>query len=144
MFQSLLGWFIFNKENTSADKIIMLDIPWPNFWNTVRIFKKYFMNIVLVEGTRMLQLKVRAICNSNLANTRISEVVAKSVIWNIRCWTRVCNRHYNNMTTFNPLQPTCYVMHQQFNIQQLYFLPTLYLCVLYFSENKQRLVPLTA
>ena len=22
-------------------------------------------------------------------------------------------------------------MHQQFNIQQLYFLPTLYLCVLY-------------
>jgi hypothetical protein len=35
-------------------------------------------------------------------------------------------------------------MHQQFNIQQLYFLPTLYLCVLYFSENKQRPVSLTA
>jgi len=30
------------------------------------------------------------------------------------------------------------------NIQQLYVLPTLYLCVLYLSENKQRLVPLTA
>ena len=29
-------------------------------------------------------------------------------------------------------------------IQQLYVLPTLYLCVLYLSENKQRLVPLTA
>ena len=27
------------------------------------------------------------------------------------------------------------------NIQQLYALPTLYLCVLYLSENKQRLVP---
>ena len=27
-------------------------------------------------------------------------------------------------------------------IQQLYALPTLYLCVLYLSENKQRLVPL--
>jgi hypothetical protein len=39
---------------------------------------------------------------------------------------------------------TCYVMHQQFNIQKLYVLPTLYLCVLYLSENKQRLVPLTA
>ena len=37
-----------------------------------------------------------------------------------------------------------YVMHQQFNIQQLYALPTLYLCVLYLSQNKQRLVPLTA
>ena len=41
---------------------------------------------------------------------------------------------------FNLLKPTCYVMHQQFNIQQLYALPTLYLCVLYLSENKQRLV----
>ena len=30
------------------------------------------------------------------------------------------------------------------NIQQLHALPTLYLCVLYLSENKQRLVPLTA
>ena len=44
----------------------------------------------------------------------------------------------------NLLEPTGYVMHQQFNIQQLYTLPTLYLCVLYLSENKQRLVPLTA
>jgi len=44
----------------------------------------------------------------------------------------------------NLLKPTGYVMHQQFNIPQLYALPTLYLCVLYLSENKQRLVPLTA
>jgi hypothetical protein len=46
----------------------------------------------------------------------------------------------------NLLKPICYVMHQQFNIQQLYVLPTMYLlvCVLYLSENKQRLVPLTA
>ena len=42
------------------------------------------------------------------------------------------------------LKPTGHVMHQQFNIQQLYALLTLYLCVLYLSENKQRLVPLTA
>ena len=42
------------------------------------------------------------------------------------------------------LKPPGHVMHQQFNIQQLYVLPTLYLCVLYLSENKQRLVPLTA
>ena len=44
----------------------------------------------------------------------------------------------------NLLNLTGYVMHQQFNIQQLYVLPTLYLGVLYLSENKQRLVPLTA
>ena len=35
------------------------------------------------------------------------------------------------------LKPTGQVMHQQFNIQQLYALPTLYLCVLYLSQNKQ-------
>ena len=44
----------------------------------------------------------------------------------------------------NILKPTGYMIHQQFNIQQLWALPTLYLCVLYLSENKQRLVPLTA
>ena len=42
------------------------------------------------------------------------------------------------------LKPTGQAMHQQFNIQQLYALPTLYLCVLYLSENKQRLLLLTA
>ena len=46
--------------------------------------------------------------------------------------------------TLTLLKPTGYVMHHQFNIQQLYVLPTLYLCVLYLSENKLRLVPLTA
>ena len=45
---------------------------------------------------------------------------------------------------FNLLNHTGHVMHQQFNIQQLYVLPTLYLCILYLSENKQRLVPLTS
>ena len=44
----------------------------------------------------------------------------------------------------NLLKPTGHVKHQQFNIEQLYVLPTLYLCVLYLSENKQRLVLLTA
>jgi hypothetical protein len=42
------------------------------------------------------------------------------------------------------LKPTGYMMHHQLNIQELYALPTLYLCVLCLSENKQRLVPLTA
>jgi hypothetical protein len=50
---------------------------------------------------------------------------------------------WDNM--INLLKPTGYVMHQKFDIQQLYALPqTLYLCVLYLSENKQRLVTLTA
>ena len=44
----------------------------------------------------------------------------------------------------NLLKPTGHEMHQQFNIEQLYVLPTLYLRVLYLSENKERLVPLTS
>ena len=48
------------------------------------------------------------------------------------------------LAPINLLKPTSHVKHQQFNIQQLYALPTLYLCVLYLSENKQRLVPLTS
>ena len=44
----------------------------------------------------------------------------------------------------NLLNPTGHVMHQQFSLQHLYVLTTLYLCVLYLSENKQRLVSLTS
>ena len=37
---------------------------------------------------------------------------------------------------FHLLKPTGHVIHQHFNIQQMYVLPTLYLCVLYLSENQ--------
>ena len=53
-------------------------------------------------------------------------------------------REFQCVDFINLLKPTGHVMHQQFNIQQLYVLPTLYLCVLYLPENSQRLVPLTA
>ena len=52
----------------------------------------------------------------------------------------LCTARFN----INVLKPTGYVMHHQFNIQQLYVLPTLYSYVLYLSENKQRLVPLAS
>ena len=62
-----------------------------------------------------------------------------------------CQENVSKQQNINPLKaennllkPTGHVMHQQFNIQQLYVLPTLYLGVLYLSENKQQLVPLTA
>ena len=62
----------------------------------------------------------------------------------ISTFIHVCQELYKVGVEINHLKPTGYVMHQQFNIQQLYTLPTLYLCVLYLSENNQRLVPLTA
>jgi len=43
--------------------------------------------------------------------------------------------------TFKSLLVAC---TNRFNNQEFYALPTLYLCVLYLFENKQRLVSLTA
>ena len=50
----------------------------------------------------------------------------------------------SSVSVLNRLKPTGYVMHHQCNIQQFSILPSLYLRVLYLSENKQRLVPLTS
>ena len=38
---------------------------------------------------------------------------------------------------FNVLKPTGHVMHQQFNIQQLYVLPTLYVFCIYLRTNSE-------
>ena len=71
-------------------------------------------------------------------------------IYTLRVKRRAVQRSYyrdlksRRASRLTLLNPPGHVMHQQFNIQQLYVLPTLYLCVLYLSENKQRLVALTA
>jgi len=70
------------------------------------------------------------------------EILGASNYWRPKGQYRGC--HEMEDAFINLLRHTGYVMHHQFNIQQLYALPTLYLCVLYLSENKQRLVPLTA
>ena len=84
---------------------------------------------------------------SSCSNLRMArpfdlETAAPASICNIVC----CGRWQGNtLQSVNLLKHADYVMHdQQFNIQQLYAVPTLYLFVLYLSENKQRLVPLTA
>jgi hypothetical protein len=65
--------------------------------------------------------------------------VQRMKIFNCKPLTKRSQRRtkYRWEDNINLLQPTGYVMHQQFNIQQLYALPTMYLCVLYLSENKQ-------
>jgi len=77
---------------------------------------------------------------SNTIKPRVHYVIASFVT------TIVCNPLRYDITVcfvISLLKPTVYMKNHQFNIQQLYALPTLYLCVLYLSENKQRLVPLT-
>ena len=77
---------------------------------------------------------------------RNGATVTQRAMWTGQSWMILNTRTV--ITTcanrFNLFKPTGYVMHHQFNIQQLYVLPTLYLYALYLSENKQRLVPLTA
>ena len=70
------------------------------------------------------------------------ETVKRPVVLQRAVSASVSYSQVNVTKLLNLLKPTGHVMHQQFNIQQLYALPTLYLCVLYLSENKQRLVPL--
>ena len=98
----------------------------------------------------MLSNMVRAI----RLGSRTKEVSGSNPVWcrlescyalqGFRQFSAVTQPKIRTVSQFNLLKPTGYVMHQQFNIQQLYVLPTLYLCVLYLFENKQRLVPLTA
>jgi len=71
----------------------------------------------------------------NIPEGRISHVYSDGIL---KCHS------FLQLIYINHLKPTGHVMHRQFNIQQLYVLPTLYLCVLCLSENKQWLVPLTA
>jgi len=63
--------------------------------------------------------------------------------WENNIKTNVKEIDWEGVGWINLLQPIGYVMNQQFNIQQLYILPTLCLCVLYLSQNKQRLLPHT-
>ena len=83
-----------------------------------------------------------------IAVPSIFMVTTSSLLWLLGPVRRDTLFHRNvgnyQYTRLNLLKPAGYLIHQQFNIQQLYVLPTLYLCVLYLSENKQRLVPLTA
>ena len=72
---------------------------------------------------------------SDIKKQFISINVAGTSVWDLGS----ISSYYINI-----LKPTGYLMHLQFNIQKLFVLPTLYLCVLYLSENKQRLVLLTA
>ena len=53
----------------------------------------------------------------------------------LRAETNSISIKTSDFVQFNLLKPTGHVMHQQFNIQQLYVLPTLYLCGLYLSEK---------
>ena len=96
--------------------------------------KRKHGSFVLNAWNKKLKTEEKIISNLDFKTFRFKEHLK----WRAATRQICCNQK------INILKPTGYVMHEQFNIQQLYALPTLYLCVLYLSENKQRLVPLTA
>ena len=90
------------------------------------ILKKILKNHAVRVWTKVIWLMINYVLKEVLGHITLGQCVTWVILQDV-----------------NLLKPTSYVMHQQFNIQQLYALPTLYLCVLYLSENKQRLVLLT-
>jgi hypothetical protein len=90
------------------------------------------------NGTQCLGKKAGVVAHLEALHSRLFHGYVNSNV--TKC---VFNIALLDSAHFNLLNPTSYMMHQQFNIQQLYALPTMYLRVLYLSKNKQRLVPLT-
>ena len=149
-------YFAFKKKSHYILLLISHKISVERKWQRYFCIRYMFLNLYRLKGSCGLLQTVKA-------NAR----VATQLYWPrpMHSWRQetlnLCNicSLLSNYSTFetglmrvfwdsanlvNLLKPTGHVMHQQFNIQQLYVLPTLYLCVLYLFENKQRLVPLTA
>ena len=94
---------------------------------------------------RLVQCLAKNYKNNSIVFVEMDKFgVMATYSYTVNCTHTNTHTHTTTSVCGSSLKPTGYVMHQQFNIQQLYALPTLYLCVLYLSESKQRLVPLTA
>ena len=121
---------------------------WAQPFNGTGVSSKYFKGRAGFIFIAPLNASITVLCTANggiwriLGPYTVPMAAFVKVHYELEYKYTTTNKCYSRR--FNFLKPTGYVMHQQFNIQQLYVLPTLYLCVLYLSENKRRLVPLTA
>ena len=102
--------------------------------------KRSGTSIIMYDGTTEVKIHTKLQLESSKETSNLETTDG----WYDNTKTDLQGILYGILDRNNLLKPTGGLMHQQFNIQQLYGLPTLYLCVLYLSENKQRLVPLTA
>ena len=123
------------------------------FYKILSLFSMRFYEIMQIQtDVEFWTYKIKKVFRVCLSSSyEVTQYVHPSVHssclaalqWITRCIFKFANVKDLRLS-LNLLNLTGYVMHQQFNIQQLYVLPTLYLCVLYLSENKQRFVPLTS
>ena len=136
------------KEETSKMLLSEHSFVWfctLGIWQCRSEIPGQFGNSVLENGGEDLSnFKPELICIVPTHHSFLFQSYSMTAILPNFCTFFTCRSICLSWQYFKLLKPTGYVMHHQFNIQQLYALPTLYLCVLYLSENKQRLVPLTA
>jgi len=92
--------------------------------------KKLYVLPTLYLCVLYLSEKKTANCATYSINWLVFITQMKSV------YSAVRTGSLNKAVWATSLKSTGHVLHHQFNIQQLYVLPTLYLCVLYLSENK--------
>jgi hypothetical protein len=112
------------------------------YTNNTQAYIRRVKNTTYAKGTQTQGKKILYIVSSIFSHSYFTRDLTPALHV---CLLRGTNWVFKRLRfVFKGLKPTGYVMHHQFNIQHLYALPTLYLCVLYLFENKQRLVPLTA
>ena len=76
--------------------------------------------------------------NNNSTNIQVIQIV---IILIVSTFSSILSSIHGSLNLLGLLVTWC---SMTFKVQQLYVLPTLYWCILYLYENKQRLVPLTA
>ena len=98
------------------------------------MFKNQVYTLCLTQCVSVIETNQSVLFNP--LNAELNPILHLLALVGARHIVHVSRMRVNDITVFNLLNPTGHVMHQQFNIQQLYVLSTLYLCVLYLSENK--------
>jgi len=110
----------------------------------MEVSRQVYISAVLLQekhryamARRLLDRRVRQEVSQKKKISRICrDLGSMSLINQSSNYTDYSTSALLQMYPVNLLKTTGYVMHQQFNIQQLYALPTLDLCILYLSENK--------
>ena len=123
--------------------LFYLACSWHSWWKyLLQIYSLCLLQFSITKRSQMIRFYPQEILLIPIFNTVCILVSRKLYLLAYGKIYELYSLHL--MFAFYLSKPTDYVTHHQFNIQQLCALPTLHLCVLYLSENKQRLVPLTA
>ena len=149
IFIFLFSWFIVQKIFSSISYIFFLFLYWIRILQAIQNMplKSSFPVLFSAVALSLIFRRLRKIAKATISfvmsvclsvrphrTTRLP-FYGCSFKMIFEYISKICQE---NSCFINLLKPTGYVMHQQFNIQQLYVLPTLYLFVLCLSENNRQ------